>query len=246
MCYFLPPICSPLPSLLFVALPSPWPAPVQLQNNVFFFSQHIQRIHSLCHELFMHYTSFLNNLSSHLSIFPPLPPSVSASLSSVSLKAFHLSTISTPGHTSPPFDSILIFPSIFLHLFFSYPSSLSFCPATSRILPPCALYPLPLRPPAQIKPRAWPDHVSHRGPATRTQETDLEKQDKVHQNCSGFTAPWAVYIFGYRFTFLHSPHPAPPSLSVCVSLPPSVLLRLSFPSSSDRHCRSLDSEASLQ
>lgn len=138
------------PSPPSVGLPSLWPPPVPAPTSkqcVFFpHSRRIQRIHSLCHVLFMHYTSFLNNLSSHLSIFPPLPPSVSASLSSASLKAFHLSTISMPGHASPirlnsylplyiPSSLLFLsFFSIFLPSYLSHPSSL--CP-----LPP-------LRPPA--------------------------------------------------------------------------------------------------
>lgn len=52
----------------------------------------------------------------------------------------------------------------------------------------------------------------------RLKKTDPEKQDKVHQNCSGFAAPWAVYIFGYHFPFLHSLRPAPPSLSAFLPL----------------------------
>lgn len=136
-------------------------SPLQLQNNVglFFFSPHIRCAFSrsvpLCHDLFMHYTSFLNNLSSHLSIFLPLLPPSLHPFSSAWLKAFHLSAISMPGHPPapqktpppPPFNSILIFPSIFLHLFLSYPFSLSFGQATARNLPLCALYPFSLLPP---------------------------------------------------------------------------------------------------
>lgn len=83
-------------------------SPLQLQNNVglFFFSPHIRCAFSrsvpLCHDLFMHYTSFLNNLSSHLSIFLPLLPPSLHPFSSAWLKAFHLSTISMPGHPPAP------------------------------------------------------------------------------------------------------------------------------------------------
>lgn len=133
------PPSSPLVSL---HLGPHWP-PLHLQNTVFFpHSWRIQWIHSLCHKLFMHYTSFLNNLSSHLSIFPPLPPSVSASFSSASLKAFHLSTISMPGHTSP------IRLNSYLPLYI--PSSLLFLSFFSIFLPSHLLHPpslCPLSPP---------------------------------------------------------------------------------------------------
>lgn len=49
--------------------------------------------------------------------------------------------LATLPHPPTPFDSILISTSMFLHLFFSYPSSLSFYPATARIL--TSLCPLP-------------------------------------------------------------------------------------------------------
>lgn len=173
----------------------------------------------------MHYTSFLNNLSSHLSIFPPLPPSVSASpFFCLALSASPLRYLSTWATSFPPpsLPPILILPSIFLHLFFSYPPSLSFCPATFLSVPS-----IPLPSPSsclEIKPR-W------RGPGPTTspaepqphgpKKTDLEQQDKVHQNCTGFTAPWPAYIFGYHFHIFYTfPRPAPPSLSA--SLSPSV------------------------
>ena len=88
MRYFLRSVCSP-PSLLLLSLHSGL-QPL-LQNNVFF--PHSQRIywnHSFCDQLFMHYTSFPNNLCSHLSIFSSLPPSVSTYLFSTLLKGFHL------------------------------------------------------------------------------------------------------------------------------------------------------------
>lgn len=79
--------------------------------------------------------------------------------------------------THPPFDSILIFPSIFLHLFFSYPFSLSFYPATSCTLPLCALYPLPfchpVPPSVEIKPR-WHEP----GPTTSPTEAQPHRPKK--------------------------------------------------------------------
>lgn len=174
----------------------------------------------------MHYTSFLNNLSSHLSIFPPLPPSVSASpFFCLALSASPLRYLSAWATSlSPSHSPILILTSIFLHLFFSYPPSLSFCPATFLSVPS-----IPLPSPSsrlEIKPR-WRE----RGPTTSPAEpqphgpekTDLEQRDKVHQNCTGFTAPWPAYIFGCHFhisyTFPALLHP------VCLRLspPPSPL-----------------------
>lgn len=147
--------------------------PLQLQNNVlglFFhcaFSRSVPFVTTyLC---ITHLFLIISPLIFQFSLLCR-PPSLHP-FSSASLKAFHLSTISmpaTPPH--PPFDSILIFPSIFLHLFFSYPSSLSFRPATSRILPLCVLCPFSLlppasHPPAEIKPR-WREP----GPATSPTE----------------------------------------------------------------------------
>lgn len=226
---------------------------LQLQNSVFF---HVYSASSGPIPVVTSYlciTHLFLIISSHIFQFSLLcrPPSLHSFLVP-RLKRFTSPLSPCPG-ALPPFDTILIFLSIFLHLFFFYPSSLSCCPATSRIPPslrplsPPFLSPCP---PAEIKlcrhepgPTTSPTEAQPHGP----KKTDLEKQDKVHQNCSGFTAPWAVYIFGYHFTFLHSPCPAPPSLSVFLSpsfcFAPSLFLCVFF---TGTHCRSLDSEASLQ
>lgn len=243
---------------------------LKLQNNVvflFFFppprlSLHIQRIRSLCHDLFMHYTSFLNNLSSHLSIFPPLPPSVSASLSSAWLKAFHLATISTPGQLTPTtpqpcthlpirLNSYLTFyiPSSFLFLsFFSIflPSYLSHPPSLCPLSTAPTLAPSP---PAEIKPR-WrepgpttsPTEAQPHGPKKQTLKNKIKyiktaMGSPLHGQCIFLDTISHFYILPALL------HP------VCLCFSPSVCFApslLPFPSFSDRHCRSLDSEASLQ
>lgn len=148
----LPPVCRLLPFLFAVSLPSPRPPPVPAPTSkqcIFPRLQCIQWTHSCCHQLFMHYTSFLNNLLSHLSIFPSLPPSVSAFLSCASVKAVHLSTISMPGRTSAIrhnsylslyIPSSLLFLSVFSILLPSYlshtPISATSIPSLSVPLPP--------------------------------------------------------------------------------------------------------------
>lgn len=144
---FCTPICRllllPHPLSLHLGL-RPLPAPTSKQRG-FFFSYFIWGAFSgsvhLCHDLFMHYTSFLNNLSSHLSIFPPLPPSVSASpFFCLALSASPLRYLSTWATSFPP-------PSLPPHSYLTLyiPSSLLFLSSLSIFLPSylplCALYP---------------------------------------------------------------------------------------------------------
>lgn len=179
------------------------------------------------------------------SLHPFLPPR---------LKRFTSLLSQCLGTPPLPFDSILIFPSIFLHLFFSYPSSLSFCPATSCIHPLCALYHLPLRTPAhppaaEIKPR-WrepgpttsPTEAQPHGPKKQTLKNKIKyiktaKGPPLHGQC--------IFLdtISHFYTLPALLHPDCLCFSPSVCFAPSLLL---FPSFSDRHCRSLDSEASLQ
>lgn len=197
---------------------SPWPPLVQLQNNVFFSSHswHILRIHSLCDKLFMHYTSFLNNLSSYLSIFPPLPPSVSASLSSASFKAFHLSTSPCLGIFLPIRHNSylpLYIPSSLLSLsFFSI-----FLLASSLSVPSIS------PPSAEIKPRR-----REPGLATRTRKQTLKNKIKYIKTEIGSVLHGRCIFLDTISLFYALPallHP----VWLCVSLPPSVLLSLSLP-----------------
>lgn len=194
----------------------------------------------------MHYTSFLNNLSSHLSIFPPLPPSVSASpffclaLSASPLR--YLSTWATsfpPPSLPPPFLSyplysfISSFPILPLYLSAQLPSSL------------CPLSPFPLRPPA------WKLNPVGVGPARprlppSLSRTDPRKQtlnNKIKYIKTALGSPlrgqriFLDTIFTFFTLFPALLHP------VCLRLSPPPSLPLPPP---DRRCRSLDSEASLQ
>lgn len=131
----MPPVCCLLPS----RVSSPWPPPVSNFKTMCLFpphSLHIQQICSLCHHLFMHYTSFLNNLPSHLSIFPPLPPSISTALFfCLALSVSPLYYLNTCPQLPPRLTSYLPFciPSSFL-----FPSFFSIFPPSVLLL--CALY----------------------------------------------------------------------------------------------------------
>lgn len=184
----------------------------------------------------MHYTS-PNNLSSHLSIFSPLLPSVSTSLSSASLKAVHLSAISMPGHTTPPFNTILISPSIFLHLIlFFFFHLLSLPGYLSHIPAPYALHTFSC--PRLFRVKLNPVNVSWFNSAD-LKKTDLEKGDKLYQICS--SSP----LCGQCVYFYIPLRPAPPILST-LSSPRTFSPASSLSVSSGRHCHSLDSEESLQ
>lgn len=204
----------------------------------------------------MHHTSFLNNLSSHLSIFPPLLPSVSASLSSAPLEAFHLSTISMPGHTSPirlnsylPFyiPSSLLFPILPLYL----SAQLPLCTLYSQLRPS-----LPLPPPSPSScPRLKlnPVGVSLARPrlptkaqAHRPKKQTLKNKIKYIKTAMGsLLHGQCIFLdtISHFNTLSALLHPVCLCFSPPVCFAPSRPLFLSF---SDRLCRSLDSEASLQ
>lgn len=93
-------------------------------------------------QLFMHYTSFLNNLLSHLSIFFPLLPSVSVFFSSAWLKAFTSSLSPCLGKLFPHSTQFLS-PFLYFFLFLCF-FSIFHCRLASYCSVPSI--PLPLSP----------------------------------------------------------------------------------------------------
>lgn len=181
--------------------------------------------------LFMHYTPFLNNLS--LSSFnfpffadnPPSPPHPTSA--PFSLPRFGRFTSSLSHCLSPPSVPPLIFPSILLQPFVSYPSSL--CPASLLTPPP----PHPLNPALTAS--------SHQVPVIQPQETNLEIQDKAHQTSSRSR----VYFWTPPHIFtptLLQPGPSvfffplPPSVCLTPSLLHFLLRRALLQSYGERLC----------
>lgn len=191
----------------------------------------------------MHYTSLCSNLSSHLSIFSSLPPSVSTSFSSALLKAFHLTTISVPMYPTPVWHNSylsLYIPSsrLFLSFFSAFlssfpatpcppsPLSVSVCPRRLKLNPVGASLAQPCLPP-------WLDQGNR---TCKTRQSELKLQ--LVQSSVGSVYFWILF---------HICTPWPPCSSVC--FPPSIVFAwclFLLISSSDRHCRSLDSVGSLQ
>lgn len=186
----------------------------------------------------MHYKSLPNNLSSHLSIFSPLPASIFTYLSSALLKALQLSTISMPGHADPvKHNSYLVLSiasSLLFIIFLAY--SVSFRSANSvRSVTSLSWLKNPVKAePAQLR-------FPPRAPKNR----DLEKWESVSELQWVHCSVGRVYFWMPFHIFWHSLPCSTQSVSVVrplVCFAPFLPLSVS---SSDRHCHRLDSEGSL-